>query len=1766
MKNLHIKRPLIFFSTILGILLIIVACNKTEKRRVDSAPAVEGMVLPDQEGTFEVNNATVSLEKGTFKEAVIVTTEDVVDSDTILRLKGRDLVARPVNMTIKNQRSQKVKSSDVLVGITISFVIAPEYDATKLQGLVIVNDPFTATTYLNEDLKIEKNPEGSYVVSFITREPNCVAFLLYDTLGLNLPFGTPQVFSERPATNNQKPTWTWQTGGNSTGLYRYKFEDSNIEYAYTETKETSFTPEYVQFDGPHTLYVIEKNQDGDWSETGSYTVTVDTVKPNAPIVSGVTLSNDSTPSWTWSSGGGGNGTYRFKIDSNDFTNEEDNIYETTELSYTVAAENPLPSGTHYIYVQESDDALNWSDSGSFTTTLDVTAPSAPVVDGLSVTKNLRPTWTWTSSGGGNGKFRYKLSDSDLQSGATETTNTTFTPSSDLTAGNKTLYVQEQDDIGNWSESGKFTTYIDLYPPGMPTVSGTTPTGDSTPTWSWSSGGGGNGTYRYKLDSSDLSSGATETTDSSFTPGTPLSDEAHTLYVQERDSVENWSASGSKTITIDTTGPNPPNITCPSTTNNLRPTWDWTQGGGGSGYFRYKLDDPDLSTGATLISYKTITPGSDLSNGTHTLYVQERDSLFNWSSTDSCEIVVDSASPTPGNSGIITNDPPSHTEATLHWTSATDNLLPITYAVYQSTSNNLTSPNSTEQAALNGEAIKIKDYTAAITSFVVTNLEPSTTYYFNVIAKDTANNKETYTSISVITSDAELASGISTHDATANTAYRKTFYDSINLKHWAFYYNGSGIRYAYSSDNLTWTESGIQSLTGYNTSRFTVVTKGAYTFIALQFGYDIKILRGSLAATSITFGTEQIPLDGLSSISRYEFPGLAIDGNNKVVVAGFYLNDYGMYRAITKRTNVDFNATDGTWDAAVWSEIPESVFTSTSSAAGLSLISQEDSGKLILITQTAGNRILAYSYNGTNWVSASGNSYDWFFFQTGLGFNSYVKKIAISGSDIYAVGNFTLINGRSTNFIARWDGSSWHPLGSGTNSLINTIAVSGNDVYIGGNFTTAGGIGANYIAKWNGASWSALGNGLSASVNAIAISGSNVYVGGDFEFASGVTVNKIAKWDGSSWTPLGVGLDNSVQAISISGSDIYVGGSFTTAGGVPASRIAKYNGSTWSALDSGMDSGVVYAIAIDGSNNIYAGGQFTYAGEGPAVTVNNIAKFNGTEWNALDSGTDGTVRSIAIDGSNIYAGGQFTHAGDPAVTVNYIAKFDGTNWTDLASGMNSSPVYSVLISGSDIFAAGSFTIAGVQAANYIAKWNGAAWSTLTFGISGNINAMTTDGTNIYVGGDFVQIGGDGSIIVKYVAKWNGTNLLPLGSGVNGIVNALAWDPTASALIVGGEFTTAGGSDASRIAKWDGTNWYTLDESGYEGVNGKVKALAVSSSGSNIYVGGEFTSAGNHTTRGLAKYSGTTWTPFNTDIDEGTIINAIAISGSDLYVGGIIPSFNRIAKYNGSTWTALGAGIGNNSVLAIAVSGSNVYAGGNFTQAGGSSANYIAQWNGTTWSALGDGVSSAVNSISTFGSNVYVTGEFSQAGGSAAYNVARWNGTVWGALGNGIGVSTKANVISGVDLYVGGRNFIAQYRPVVATTSGSFSAAYNTNTDVLHLLYRSSAFGTSYKSWVNGGNWSLPTNLGYSNTAYGAVSLTLNTTTGDLYAFWANQSSIQTKTYTAAASSWSESPTTVPGGSSLSSNPLSDESYSSGNFSVIWSRLSGTTYKIFSYPAP
>jgi len=429
-------------------------------------------------------------------------------------------------------------------------------------------------------------------------------------------------------------------------------------------------------------------------------------------------------------------------------------------------------------------------------------------------------------------------------------------------------------------------------------------------------------------------------------------------------------------------------------------------------------------------------------------------------------------------------------------------------------------------------------------------------------------------------------------------------------------------------------------------------------------------------------------------------------------------------------------------------------------------------------------------------------------------------------------------------------------------------------------------------------------------------------------------------------------------------------------------------------------------------------------------------FSDANWSSMNpsiAGADSTVLAAVVDGSgNVYIGGAFTVVGD--VIANYIAKWDGSSWSALGSGMGGGGVSALAVSGSNVYAGGDFTTAGGSDAFYIAKWDGSSWSAVGSGMGGGypvttVSALAVSGSNVFTGGIFTTAGGSAA---TNIPKWDGSSWSALGSGMSGPPDYPYYGGSVSALAVsggtvyaGGFFTNAGGSAANGIAKWDGSSWSALG-SGMGGGYPYVKALAVS--GSALYAGGGFTTAGGIAANRIAKWDGSSWSALGSGVSGGFVVSALAVSGSDMYAGGGFTAVggsaaNNIAKWDGSSWTALALGSGmNNIVRGLAVSGSNLYAGGQFTTPGGSAANYIAKWDGSSWSALGSGMDGGVGALAVSGSNLYAGGTFTTAGGTAATNIAKWDGSSWSALGSGMsgpyGGGVSALAVSGNDLYAGG----------------------------------------------------------------------------------------------------------------------------------------------------
>jgi hypothetical protein len=99
------------------------------------------------------------------------------------------------------------------------------------------------------------------------------------------------------------------------------------------------------------------------------------------------------------------------------------------------------------------------------------------------------------------------------------------------------------------------------------------------------------------------------------------------------------------------------------------------------------------------------------------------------------------------------------------------------------------------------------------------------------------------------------------------------------------------------------------------------------------------------------------------------------------------------------------------------------------------------------------------------------------------------------------------------------------------------------------------------------------------------------------------------------------------------------------------------------------------------------------------------------------------------------------------------------------------------------------------------------------------------------------------------------------GTDNSVRAMVSDDCGN-LYIGGDFITAGGALAKYVARWDGSAWSPLGS----GMDGWIQSLAIDEDG-NLYAGGWFTTAGDVEANYIAMWDGDVWTALGSGMDSG-----------------------------------------------------------------------------------------------------------------------------------------------------------------------------------------------------------------------------------------------------------------------------------------------------------
>lgn len=610
------------------------------------------------------------------------------------------------------------------------------------------------------------------------------------------------------------------------------------------------------------------------------------------------------------------------------------------------------------------------------------------------------------------------------------------------------------------------------------------------------------------------------------------------------------------------------------------------------------------------------------------------------------------------------------------------------------------------------------------------------------------------------------------------------------------------------------------------------------------------------------------------------------------------------------------------------------------------------------------------WDGTNWVAIQ------------RAFQAPIMAAVATDEAIYVATHRTQTN--SSVALWRWDGENWTALGAPERfrelpdlsafSVHGPIAVAGTDIYLEVDSVPNSAFG-RALAKWDGRSWSILAttgtNKGIGGITSLAFAQGDIYAAGALLVsAAQSTFINLGRPVRGRWTPVGVGIaDGSPSLLASDGTNLFVQGSFGTADSQPKNGFAIWDGAQWIVPSAESRDGMNIAALTSNPGEVLASEVLsTNTPDGTPLYAQYLVQYRGTNRTVLARGDAGGMRIMKRWRDGIYCAGEFRIVG--GVFTGNLSRWNGTNWTRVSGrSLNglSHEARAIAVAGTDVYAAGQFDYAGDLRANHIARWDGRNWHPLGSGIDGTIIQMAAHADELFVIGGFNSAGG---VTATNLARWDGTSWSNVGGGLSGYLSAIAAhrDKTLVARIAEGTNFF--------VSQWDGIRWSNVVATPAFGL-----VYTVVPSEDSILVGGRFTHINGIEMNNAARWDGRQW-------------HSLA--------GGLTRQF----RFEGNTtsWT---------DVRALFQDGTNLYAGGSFTNAGGVAARNVARWDGWQWSGLGAGIpgSGYCQTFSGFScmfpvtSLVVVQGKLFAGGGFAAqyepipHYLAKWNGVTWTNLGSG-----------------------------------------------------------------------------------------------------------------------------------------------------------------------
>lgn len=329
----------------------------------------------------------------------------------------------------------------------------------------------------------------------------------------------------------------------------------------------------------------------------------------------------------------------------------------------------------------------------------------------------------------------------------------------------------------------------------------------------------------------------------------------------------------------------------------------------------------------------------------------------------------------------------------------------------------------------------------------------------------------------------------------------------------------------------------------------------------------------------------------------------------------------------------------------------------------------------------------------------------------------------------------------------------------------------------------------------------------------------------------------------TWQSVGGGTNNSSHGLLTWDGKLIDLGSFNN----PCNRVAAWNGATWECLGGGV--GIVARAGTVWNGNLVVVGDFWNVQQ-PCTNCNGVAMWDGTQWTNIGAGFNNDVLCVTVWNGDLVVAGDFTMSN--GVSCSRIAKWTGTVWEQIGpSNAFNNDIRAITEFEGELWIGGDFTnVGGCTACDRLVKWSGTDWIggdsgvDIQGGVDNTVRVLYVnpyDG-KLYMGGHFIDLNLDGVVNTdcKGVAVYDGSVWAPLGTGVNDYVRAI--HEYNGNIVVGGYFTSAGGSSANRIAKWNpvAQTWSAMGL-GFNGVGIDEYVKAATVWNGIFFAGGAYTVA-------------------------------------------------------------------------------------------------------------------------------------------------------------------------------------------------------------------------------------------------------------------------------------------------------------------------------------